>query len=132
MLIRSTLSIGGPAAASHLITKQFSGPPCGHHKTEWTYDLKRCVIFWHQTIKPNVIIKAATTVIPQRIMLETTSIKAERKVLSVPLYKKSDNLKHHFWSIIFGLIIPALPINLHSGNKKQYNADKNRIVAVTL
>lgn len=33
-------------------------------------------------------------VIPQTIILETTSINADKKLLSNPLYKSTDSLKH--------------------------------------
>lgn len=59
----------------------------------YTYDGNLCVMFSHHAINPNVIIQAAMIVIALKKIPEITSIKAERKLLSVPLYRNTDNLK---------------------------------------
>lgn len=58
-----------------------------------TYDGNLCVMFWHHAIKPNVIIIAAIIDIPHNIIPVKQSINAEKKLLSVPLYKYIESLK---------------------------------------
>lgn len=62
-------------------------------QNRFTYDGKRCVISEHQTIKPNVIIIADSTVIVQAIMPKNTSRNKPRNVVSSLLMANRDNLK---------------------------------------